>query len=1091
MSCHVVTMLNPATSVSDAVKGRFMGPDREDLIVGKGSTVEVYSLGENTLHLEKEFSVCGIIRSLQVFQPNSESPVCSVFVLTDHNTYAIFSYNSNENKVVIDSKGVLEKENTLPSDQPVTVAVDHRRGVILVSIFSGFIFSIPYRRANARASLRPTALKTNELDINAMIPLYGVSSSSVAVLLGEIEEIKTIKLFRCDPGHIEENRNVVIQVEPTTHMLIPVPDHIGGIISVGEYIITYHDFQGGYKELSIEPVMVTSYAFIDAECRECLIADRDGNLYVLELGITNMKVTSITSTILGSIPTPNSLVSLGNGIIYCGSRQGDSTLIRLITDPSAKYRIKILQRCENIGPIVDFCIFDYNNQGKKTMVCCSGIDKDGSLRVVENGVGFKEEASMNIPFIDTVWTLKLGDGKRQHDTIVASTSNETVVITPFQDPTLAEDVNFYSAISLEEATLVIGNTYNGHIIQVTPSSVRLMSTGIDGTLLSQWRPPFSKTIAIAKLTPNKCVLYYESDALVCLQVENDNLVEKCSKEFKDISCIYIKLAEPKYHSDDYVLVGMGTSPNIFLLKLADFSVASLYTLETTTGTKDVALIQMNKKLHLLVLLGDGYLYYYQLEERLRLHNQRQTMMGTHCRSMFIFFEHEEPKIFVNGFQPTIISNLHGRLFFSAVNLKNITAASIFNKYLILVKNNQLLFGQTNEKQRFHYSTVSLDGDMPTRIEYQPTTKTLAVAITSKASDPTVDRDQRKGGLKILDAQNFQVLDTYSFSMNEVVESFVVTKFGDDDNEREFLFVGTAVDINEEPERSRGRVFVFYINDLRKCELITVQELPGIVYSMCRYGNSMAFGVNGSIFTLDRFQPNSESAKKLSIQSRLNKNVLAIYMDSKDNDVLVGDLIYSMALLKNRIEGDPATIERVAVENSPSWMCAVKIINENLFIGADDKNNLFTTTREENPDGMDRLEIMAGYQLGHLVNRFREGTLCYLHDGPIVDTNPITFVTVDGAFGVIQTIPEDRFEFLYEIQRNIADVSPFCNRTEHESWHRYSPPFKNLAPKPFIDGTLLKSFMTMNRSQRTRVMNGETLVPTTEKEIERQIVDIII
>jgi hypothetical protein len=76
-----------------------------------------------------------------------------------------------------------------------------------------------------------------------------------------------------------------------------------------------------------------------------------------------------------------------------------------------------------------------------------------------------------------------------------------------------------------------------------------------------------------------------------------------SKEFKDISCISIKLAEPKYHSDDYVLVGMNNSSNVFLLNLADFSVASLYTLNTATGTKDVALVRMNKKLHLLVLLG--------------------------------------------------------------------------------------------------------------------------------------------------------------------------------------------------------------------------------------------------------------------------------------------------------------------------------------------------------------------------------------------------------------------------------------------------------------------------------------------------------
>jgi DNA damage-binding protein 1 len=46
------------------------------------------------------------------------------------------------------------------------------------------------------------------------------------------------------------------------------------------------------------------------------------------------------------------------------------------------------------------------------MVCCSGIGKDGSLRIVENGIGFKKEATMDIPFIDSVWTLKLGTGNR-------------------------------------------------------------------------------------------------------------------------------------------------------------------------------------------------------------------------------------------------------------------------------------------------------------------------------------------------------------------------------------------------------------------------------------------------------------------------------------------------------------------------------------------------------------------------------------------------------------------------------------------------------------------------------------------------------
>jgi DNA damage-binding protein 1 len=77
-----------------------------------------------------------------------------------------------------------------------------------------------------------------------------------------------------------------------------------------------------------------------------------------------MKVNSLSSIIIGSIPTPSSLVSLGKGVVYCGSRQGDSTLIQLKYDPYLKYKIQILQTFENIGPITDFCIFDYNDQGK-------------------------------------------------------------------------------------------------------------------------------------------------------------------------------------------------------------------------------------------------------------------------------------------------------------------------------------------------------------------------------------------------------------------------------------------------------------------------------------------------------------------------------------------------------------------------------------------------------------------------------------------------------------------------------------------------------------------------------------------------------
>jgi hypothetical protein len=83
-------------------------------------------------------------------------------------------------------------------------------------------------------------------------------------------------------------------------------------------------------------------------------------------------------------------------------------------------------------------------------------------------------------------------------------------------------------------------------------------------------------------------------------------------------------------------------------------------------------------------------------------------------------------------------------------------------------------------------------------------------------------------------------------MNEEVECFVVTKFDDDDDEREYLFVGTGINNPDDPERSTGRVHVFYTNDLKKCELVAVEDFPGVVLSMARYGNSIAFGVNGTV-----------------------------------------------------------------------------------------------------------------------------------------------------------------------------------------------------------------------------------------------------
>jgi hypothetical protein len=55
--------------------------------------------------------------------------------------------------------------------------------------------------------------------------------------------------------------------------------------------------------------------------------------------------------------------------------------------------VEVLERYVNLGPIVDFCVVDLERQGQGQVVTCSGAYKDGSLRVVRNGIGINEQVN--------------------------------------------------------------------------------------------------------------------------------------------------------------------------------------------------------------------------------------------------------------------------------------------------------------------------------------------------------------------------------------------------------------------------------------------------------------------------------------------------------------------------------------------------------------------------------------------------------------------------------------------------------------------------------------------------------------------------
>lgn len=59
--------------------------------------------------------------------------------------------------------------------------------------------------------------------------------------------------------------------------------------------------------------------------------------------------------------------------------------------------MEVLDSLPNLGPIVDLCVVDLDRQGQGQVVTCSGVGHEGSLRVVRNGIGMVEQASIELP----------------------------------------------------------------------------------------------------------------------------------------------------------------------------------------------------------------------------------------------------------------------------------------------------------------------------------------------------------------------------------------------------------------------------------------------------------------------------------------------------------------------------------------------------------------------------------------------------------------------------------------------------------------------------------------------------------------------
>ncbi|KAG2220152.1 hypothetical protein INT45_013850, partial [Circinella minor] len=1093
---------------------------------------------DNTgLTLELEFGVFGRIECLTTCNASARER-CSLFILTDQDQYCVLSYDPLRRSIITDSSGRLDPEITRTVvEDPIITTAGANKEIVIASVFGGslHVFSIqPPQNSKGKGravntSNQPFSVRIAESHILSMTVLEGTERPTVAILYMDEKETRRVKTYELNLRgrdlYDRQSDYLITEfvVDSSDQLVAAVPSPVGGILVIGELMISYYDMHGSSKSTSINSMIPSTYTFLGSNSTECLIGDSFGNLYHLNIIINiNNSVTELILNTLGKTSVAASITFLGNNLTFIGSTLGDSVLVRVKDSTGQGHpSLSIVYEMPSLSPIVDFCVYDLDKRGRQTLVCCSGGPNSGSLRVVQEGVGFVEHASLPVHGIKKIWSLKTGSSS-QDDVLVLSTVHETRVLYIRPGEKMMEEMEQFSGMRLNETTLATGPVLDGKFIQVTPSSARLLKSDIVGGLLHEWQPPSSDVITVAATNATQCVLSYGNGTLVYLEVNGDTLVQKSATKFEnEISCLDINPLndESLEFRADYLAIGLWSGENLQLVRLPNLQVTAKDTLPDKLVPRSLLLVNLDKSYYLMVTLGDGQMISYKIDNSGSLSSRQEITLGTHAVSLHIVPQNGKKSVFAASDHPTMITSEYDQLIFSAVNLKDIRScvtfdSSIIQQSIVLCTGDKLVFGQVDPIRKLHFTKIPLDNEMGQRLTYHEHSKTIAVGTSRLIRNPDNGIELSKGWLRIFDARTFQVLGSHELLEQELVESITTAYIND--LGREFVFVGTAITHNEEETQLTGRVLAFNVTPTGEYKLIDAFKVPGVVYSIKPFMGSIVAAVEGSLYYLEKLKLDEDFGNRLSLDMKLHANVEALSIDTRGEFILVGDMIRSMSLVKLQ---DPvnSTFQKVAADYNPCWMTSVKFLQDDVFLGAETYYNLFTARRisdiemDEESETPMHLEIVGEYHLGDQINCFREGTpsntshsLKYL--GSLTQTRtprnpnqpPITkilYATANGGIGMIRSLTEQDYQFLLVAQANILSVVKSIGNFDHRSWRMFNNSTKRSEMRNFIDGDVIESYLNLSEQEKQKVVQGQTetgedRLRVTTQELESMIRELV-
>lgn len=1071
-----------------------------DLLVSKCTSLELYSFSvEEGLELVYSSSVFGRITNLAIIQQKSTQ---LVFMITKRFCYSVLKYVNNQ-FVTIHAGGVRESMGRCSDVVPKCI-LDFNSKLIGLHLFEGYLKLMEVDKMDAAFNVRLDELRVMDITIldgekPTLCVLYEDAGAAKHVRTYSVEMDK--KKIGAGPWH-------QANVESGANVLIPVKMPMGGVIIVGQQTIVYHSGVD-HVAVSMMGTVIMAYCAVDDMGYRYILGDHNGKLLVVVLlpgedgGVEKVRVD-----VLGNTSAPSTLSHLGNGVVYVGSSFGDSKLLKLhaeIQESSNSY-VEELMTFTNIGPIVDFCVMDLDRRGQGQMVTCSGTYADGSLRVIRNGIGVNEQASVEIQGMKGMWALRKTKENAFDTYLVLSFTNDTRILA-IQDDQMEEFT--IEGFNQDTRSLYCGMMEEWNVwVQVTEKAVVIVDVHTK-KVKDTWKPAdTSQRITVATGDQQHILVALSGKLIVYLGVDpvTSNIIQLNSQSMpQEVSCLDIsafgnenKHEKQKNTSNHYCAVGFWTNVAVHVLKLPQLTSVLEESLSGDTIPRSVLFNTFGASFYyLLVGMGDGNLvcFYLNVSNKYTItgiESQKSLYLGSKPVLLSRFYTKEICYVFASCDRPTIIytspNNMVSKLLFSNVNTsKEVSVMSSFDsetfpECLAMAMENELVVGTIDEIQKLHIQSVPLK-EWPRRIAYDPISNTLGVCTVTFAKDVSTGTEiVEQNYLRIFDDQHFTVLDSFAFDMMECICSILVTTF--QGNEPYFV-VGTAYAHEEEAEPSQGRIVVFSVlgsGSSRTLKQVAEVATRGAVYCLNNFNGKILAGVNSKtqLFKwegLDDIDNAEMKAPEIVFECSHHGHILVMFLQSQDNYIIVGDLMKSISLLRYRtIDG---FIEEIARDLNSNWMTAIDMLTSDIYIGAEADFNIFTVRHKTDAlSDEDRifLESQGSFHVGEFINCFRKGSLVMVPTetssiiGPSQTWQSTLFGTVNGMIGVVLSISPQQYDFLSKIESAIATILPSIGNLDHTEWRTFRNKQKICPSTKMIDGDLIERFLDLSTTEMAKIID---------------------